>query len=228
MSRPLRIEYSGAWYHVMNRGRRREKIYYDKKDYEQFLKVLEETSSLFSVEIHAYTLMPNHYHLLIRTPKGNLSRGMRHINGVYTQRFNNKYKIDGSLFRGRYKSILVEEESYLLELVRYIHRNAYKAKGDTIALVGGVTDNRKLIKYGLEIILYDIKSSKYKKLGKPGGKDAYLWEKYLTYSPDGNKIAFIRHENSGKKTLWTMNADGTNRKLILNDGYYKSHLNWTK
>jgi len=72
-------------------------------------------------------LMPNHYHLMIKTPKGNISRSMRHLNGVYTQKFNKRHKIDGSLFRGRYKSILVEEERYLLELVRYIHRNPLKA-----------------------------------------------------------------------------------------------------
>jgi putative transposase len=127
MTRPLRIEYPGAWYHVMNRGRRREAIYFGRDDYKSFLKILEQTCKLFYFEIHAYTLIRNHYHLLIRTPKGNLSRGMRHINGVYTQKFNKRHKIDGSLFRGRYKAILVEEDSYLLELVRYIHRNPLKA-----------------------------------------------------------------------------------------------------
>ena len=111
---------------MMNRGRRREAVYLDKQDYKTFLKVLDQTSQLFSFEIHAYVLIPNHYHLLIRTPKGNLSRGMRHINGVYAQKFNKCHKADGSLFRGRYKSILVEEDSYLLELIRYIHRNPLK------------------------------------------------------------------------------------------------------
>ena len=128
MSRPLRIEYPGALYHVMNRGRRREKVFLGDSDCELFLEVVKKTCSLFRFEILAYALIRNHYHLLIRTPRGNLSRGMRHINGVYTQKFNKKHKIDGSLFRGRYKSILVEEESYLLELIRYIHRNPYKAK----------------------------------------------------------------------------------------------------
>jgi REP element-mobilizing transposase RayT len=127
MARPLRIEYPGAWYHLMNRGRRHENIFLDKTDYRLFLEVLEQTCRLFRLEVHAYSLRPNHYHLLARTPLGNLSRAMRHLNGVYTQKFNRKHGSDGVLFRGRYKSILVEEEAYLLELVRYIHRNAHKA-----------------------------------------------------------------------------------------------------
>lgn len=111
----------------MNRGRRREKIFFQKSDHELFLSVLNDVNRLFGIEIHAYALLPNHYHILIHTPRGNLSRCMRHLNGVYTQKFNIKHKIDGSLFRGRYKSILVEKEEYLLELVRYIHRNPFKA-----------------------------------------------------------------------------------------------------
>ena len=128
MSRPLRIEYPGAWYHVMNRGRRKESIFHDTGDYELFSKVLGQTCQMFGMKVHAYVLMPNHYHLLIHTPLGNLSRCMRHLNGVYTQKINKKYKLDGSLFRGRFKSILISEEEYLLELVRYIHRNPYESK----------------------------------------------------------------------------------------------------
>lgn len=128
MARPLRIEYPGAWYHVLNRGRRRENIFFCENDYEIFFKVVEECCRLFKFEIHAYSLMPNHYHLLIHTPQGMLSRGMRHLNGVYTQNINRKYKKDGSLFKGRFKSILIEKDNYLTELVRYIHRNPHKAK----------------------------------------------------------------------------------------------------
>jgi len=128
MARPLRIEYPGAWYHVLNRGRRKEKIFFSESDYTCFFDILNECTKLFNVEIHAYSLIPNHYHLVIHTPLGNLSRSMRHLNGVYTQKINRKYKTEGSLFRGRFKSILVEKESYLLELVRYIHRNPLKAK----------------------------------------------------------------------------------------------------
>lgn len=128
MTRPLRIEYPNAWYHVMNRGRRGEEVFADDRDFELFLALLHEANELFDCRVAAYCLMPNHYHLLMKTPSGNLSRIMRHINGVYTQRYNRRRKIDGQLFRGRYKSILVEEDSYLLELLRYIHLNPVRAK----------------------------------------------------------------------------------------------------
>lgn len=126
MSRPLRIQYRGAWYHVMNRGRRREEICLENNDYLAFIDLLQESAQMFNVGIAAYCLMPNHYHLLILTPDANLSRFMRHLDGVYTQRFNKSHKHDGQLFRGRYKSILIDEDRYLLELVRYIHRNPLK------------------------------------------------------------------------------------------------------
>ena len=127
MSRPLRIEYPDAWYHVMNRGRRGEDIFAAPEDFETFIKLLKEGAEQWQVKISAYCLLSNHYHLLIQTPLGNLSRFMRHINGVYTQRYNRIHKCDGQLFRGRYKAILVEEDNYILELVRYIHRNPLRA-----------------------------------------------------------------------------------------------------
>lgn len=127
MSRPLRIEYAGAWYHVMNRGRRREEIFTEKNDYRLFIEILKESAELFNIKIGAYCLMPNHYHLLLQTPDGNLSRCMRQINGIYTQRFNRAHEYDGQLFRGRYKSMLVEADKYLLELLRYIHKNPLRA-----------------------------------------------------------------------------------------------------
>ena len=127
MSRPLRIEYPGAWYHVMNRGRRKESIFLQPDDYDAFLQILRETTSDWNLRIAAYCLMPNHYHLLVQTPDGNLSRCMRHINGVYTQRFNRFHQQDGQLFRGRYKAVLVETDNYLLEVMRYIHRNPLNA-----------------------------------------------------------------------------------------------------
>ena len=123
MSRPLRIQYPNAWYHVMNRGRRGEVVFLDEKDYLEFINLLKETSDMWRVRIGAYCLMPTHYHLLIQTPEANLSRCIRHVDGVYTQRFNRQHNYDGQLFRGRYKSILVGGDSYLLELVRYIHGN---------------------------------------------------------------------------------------------------------
>ena len=128
MSRPLRIEYPDAWYHVMNRGRRREKVFASPKDYETFIVVLQEARELWNLQVAGYCLMPNHYHLLLHTPDGNISRCMRHINGVYTQRYNRRHRKDGQLFRGRYKAVVVDGDSYLLEVLRYIHRNPLKAR----------------------------------------------------------------------------------------------------
>ena len=128
MPRPLRKEFENAWYHVMNRGAGRRNIYKTDSQKELFLSILKEANKLFGIEIHAYCLMDNHYHLLVRTPRANLSRAMRHINGVYTQRFNRIEKIDGSLFRGRYKAIIVSYDDYLLYASRYIHLNPVSAK----------------------------------------------------------------------------------------------------
>ena len=127
MSRPLRIDYPNAWHHVMNRARREEDLFIDKADYQQFIDLLQETVDLFNVNVAAFCLMPTHYHLMVQTPDANLSRCMRHLNGVYTQRYNVRHSCDGTLFRGRYKSILVDVDSYVLQLVRYIHRNPLKA-----------------------------------------------------------------------------------------------------
>lgn len=127
MSRPLRIEFPDAWYHVMNRGRRAEQIFIDSTDYNVFVDLLKETAESWNVKVAAYCLISNHYHLLLKTPDANISRSMRHLNGVYTQRFNRRHRIDGPLFRGRYKSIVVGADPYLLQLVRYIHKNPVKA-----------------------------------------------------------------------------------------------------
>lgn len=127
MARPLRIEFENAFYHVMNRGSGSRNIFHDEKYYNIFLEILGEAHDRFGIEIHAYCLMCNHYHLLIKTPEANLSRVMRHINGVYTQRHNKLSDTDGPLFRGRYKAIIVDSDSYLLQLSKYIHLNPLDA-----------------------------------------------------------------------------------------------------
>mgnify|MGYP000618004595 CR=1 FL=1 len=134
MPRPTRIEYENAFYHVMNRGRGRQTIFHDSSYFQLFLETLSESHDRFDAMIHAYCLMGNHYHLLIETPQANLGRIMRHINGVYTQRYNRLKKTDGPLFRGRYKAILVDEDAYLLQLTRYIHRNPIEVKGSKVNL----------------------------------------------------------------------------------------------
>ena len=127
MSRPLRIQYPGAVYHIMNRGRARQPTFVDETDYRAFLETLAEAHRQWGIEVFAYCLMGNHYHLCLRTPKGNLSRIMRHIDGIYTQRFNRRHRRDGTLFRGRYKGILIDADEYLAAVVRYIHLNAVAA-----------------------------------------------------------------------------------------------------
>src|SRR3990167_2207194 len=128
MPRSLRIEFNGAWHHVMNRGLGRRSIFASDKDRQSFFKLLGDISESFRVEVHAYSMMDNHYHLLIHTPEGKLSRAMRHLNGVYTQIHNKRNQTDGPLFRGRYKALLVDSDDYLLELVRYIHLNPVEAR----------------------------------------------------------------------------------------------------
>lgn len=128
MARPLRIEFPGAWYHVMNRGASRRTIFRTNSHREFFLTLLGDTHEQFNAEWHAYCLMTNHYHLLVRTPNGNLQRIMRHVNGLYTQYFNRTEQRDGPLFRGRYRAILVDAQSYWLQLSRYIHRNPVEAQ----------------------------------------------------------------------------------------------------
>ena len=127
MSRPLRLEFAGALYHVTARGNARGEIFVDDEDRQRFLGVLGATVGRLGWLCHAYCLMDNHYHLLIETPEPNLSRGMRQVNGVYTQGFNRRYGRVGHVLQGRFKAILVERDSYLLELARYIVLNPVRA-----------------------------------------------------------------------------------------------------
>ena len=127
MARSLRIEYEGALYHITSRGNARENIFLADEDRPQFLDVLSSVVSRHDWICHAYCLMPNHYHLLIETPSPNLSRGMQLLNGIYTQKFNRQHKRCGHVFQGRFKAILVEKESHLLELARYVVLNPVRA-----------------------------------------------------------------------------------------------------
>jgi len=128
MARPLRIEFAGAMYHVTSRGDGREVIFLGDDDRNQLLSGLAEVVRDDNWAVHAYCLMNNHYHLLIETPEPNLAKGMRQLNGVYTQRFNRRQGRVGHVFQGRYKAILVQKESYLLELSRYIVLNPVRAR----------------------------------------------------------------------------------------------------
>jgi putative transposase len=127
MARPLRIEYPGALYHITSRGNAKAKIFLDDSDHRAFLDVLGFVVKRFNWLCHAYCLMGNHYHLLIETPDANLSRGMRQLNGIYTQKFNWKRHRSGHLLQGRYKAILMDKDEYLLELARYLMLNPVRA-----------------------------------------------------------------------------------------------------
>ncbi|MDP1707696.1 MAG: transposase [Gammaproteobacteria bacterium] len=127
MARPLRLEFPGAIYHVTSRGNARNAIFLDNEDRGLFLGCLGEVIARFGWLCHAYCLMDNHYHLLIETPEGNLSLGMRQLNGVYTQRFNRRHGRVGHVLQGRFKAIVVDRDSYLLELCRYVVLNPIRA-----------------------------------------------------------------------------------------------------
>jgi REP element-mobilizing transposase RayT len=127
MARPLRIEYPGAVYHVTSRGNKKGSIFEDDEDREAFLDIVHSCVERYGWVCHGYCLMGNHYHLLMETPQANLSVGMRQLNGVYTQRFNRAHESVGHLFQGRFKALLVEKESYLLELCRYIVLNPVRS-----------------------------------------------------------------------------------------------------
>lgn len=128
MSRPLRIEFAGAIYHVTSRGDRREPIVEDDTDRRAFLDTVGAALDRFDACALAYCLMDNHYHLVLHTRHANLSRLMRHINGVYTQTYNRRHRKVGHLFQGRFKAILVDRDAYLLDVCRYVDLNPVRAQ----------------------------------------------------------------------------------------------------
>lgn len=128
MTRPLRIEYSGAFYHITSRGNKRLPIFENDLDRKHFLNVLADACATYNWRCHAYCLMNNHYHLLIETLEANLAEGMRNLNGIYTQDFNYHHNTVGHLLQGRYKAFLIEAEIYLQEVVRYVVLNPVRAK----------------------------------------------------------------------------------------------------
>ena len=128
MARQLRIQYPGAVYHITCRGNARQDIYRDNRDRKEFLEILKDSQTIYGIKIYSYVLMSNHYHLLLETPKGNISDYMRHLNMRYTSYYNRRHKKVGHLFQGRFKGILVDKDTYLTMLSRYIHLNPVKIK----------------------------------------------------------------------------------------------------
>ena len=123
MARPLRIDYPDTYYHVLSRGNEQRPIFKTDKDYEMFLAVLEKAAAKFHIEIHAYVLMKNHYHLLVKTTQGNLSRAIQWLGVTYAGWYNRRHKRSGHLFQGRFKSFLVEDDCYFTAMCYYIHGN---------------------------------------------------------------------------------------------------------
>jgi putative transposase len=127
MSRPLRLDHAGALWHVTSRGNERREVFRDDDDRREFLRLLGRTVELFGWKLHAWVLMGNHFHLLVGTPEATLSRGMRQLNGDYAGHFNRRHGRDGHVFQGRFKAVLVQRESHLLEVARYVVRNPVRA-----------------------------------------------------------------------------------------------------
>ncbi len=185
MSRPLRLEFAGALYHVTSRGDHREKIYLDDNDRRTFLDLLGKEILQQHWLCYAYCLMDNHYHVLIETPEPNLVQGMRRLNGVYTQSFNRRHRRVGHVFQGRYKAILVDKENYLLELCRYIVLNPIRAKIVTTAAkwpwssyraTAGETLPPKWLAANKVVSFFCGRRSSYRKFVAEGMTQPSIWE----------------------------------------------------
>ena len=165
MARPLRIEYPGAWYHVTCRGNERKPVFKDDSDRRHFLEVLGTTSNLYDTEIHVFVLMDNHLHLALSSRDANLSRFMQRLNTAYTVYFNRRHQRSGHLFQGRYKAILIEADTYLLELSRYIHLNPVRIRKYSSL---PVNSKRKILR-------------------------EYPWSSFLGYIKPENRLAFMNY-----------------------------------
>ena len=163
MARPLRIQYPGAWYHVTSRGNERRDIFSDDTDRGQLLEILAESASIYGAEIHAYVLMSNHFHLVVHTPQANLNRLMQRFNTAYTVYFNRRHYRSGHLFQGRCKALLVDADSYLIELSRYVHLNPVRVMRNASL---GLSAKREVLQ-------------------------SYQWSSYGGYTHLGKRMAFL-------------------------------------
>ena len=191
MSRPVRIEFPGAHYHVTSKGTRDKPVFLDNEDRTAFLNVLDTVVSRFDWLLHSYVLMDSHYHIIVECPKANLSKGMRQLNGVYTQHFNRRHEKEGSLFQGRFKSVLFEAKTYLLSLSRHVVLNpvrqglsssAQTYRWSSHRVVGGAIKTPNFLHTETLLNFFDgslkEKQSKYKEYVKAGiHADSPLLEK---------------------------------------------------
>ncbi|MGH7884760.1 MAG: transposase [Thermodesulfobacteriota bacterium] len=177
ISRPLRIEYSGAFYHITSRGNEKKDIFRDETDFYNFLELLEKEIKQQRWKCYSYCLMNNHYHLLIEIHEANLVKGMTRLNGSYTQRFNKRHKRVGHLFQGRYKSIIVDKDNYLLELSRYILLNPVRAnmvnkpeqwKWSSYRSMIGLDNDINFLERSYVLKYFGGKAKKYKEFAEDG------------------------------------------------------------
>ena len=160
MARPLRVDVAGAWYHVMNRGHRGEALYRDDADRGRFLGAVAELPERFRLEVHVFVLMDNHYHLLVRTGQPNLSHAIRWLNVTYAVKFNWAHRSHGTVFQGRFKSVLIQEESKAVEVARYLHLNPVRIGGLGLSkedqrrarVLGCENPGEELVKRRLEVL----------------------------------------------------------------------------
>jgi len=186
MSRPLRLEHPGALWHVTSRGNERREIFRDDPDRELFLETLGRVVAMFRWRLYAWVLMNNHYHLLFETPEPNLSRGMRQLNGIYTQRFNRRHRRAGHLMQGRFKAILVEKEPHLLELCRYVVLNPVRAGAARSARDWRWSSYRATAGYAPSPGWLDIDGV----LSLFGGRRAAARERYRSFVSDGIRAEY--------------------------------------
>ncbi len=206
MARPLRIEFAGAWYHVKNRGLTNQSIFVADRSRHVFLDLVREISYVFKTEVHAYCLLDDSYHLLIRTPKANLGHAMRYLNGIYTQRFNRYEERDGPLFRGRYQATVFDASSYLLLLSRYLH---------LVPVAAGLVKKPDAYRW----------SSYREYIGKAQAHD---WlHRQSTLSLIGKRAVTSRYAayvREGVSEHFTQFVESGNTSPILGDHQFKEHL----
>ena len=202
MARPLRIEYPDAVYHVSNYSLDNKRVFPSDRYYDQFLSGVAEACARLNVEIHAYCLLRNQYHLIVKTPEGNLSRFMRQVDGLYTQNYQRMKGAEGSLFRGRYKAVLVQAENYLLPLSRYIH-----SKVKTSDLTSYPFSSYKYFTRKANPPAWFNRIETQKQLKGQASKRAIAYRKYVAEGVDDELAKFY-----GKKNLSSVMGDEKFRK----------------
>ncbi len=205
MARPLRIEYPDATYHVSNYGLDNERVFPSANYYDAFLEGLAESCARLNVEVHAFCLLRDQYHLVIKTPEGNLSRFMRQVDGLYTQQYQKMKRIEGSLFRGRYKAVLVQADKYLLPLSRFLHSKVRAANRSTYPYSSYGYFTRKAKPpawFNRDDTLRQIKG--------PATQRAAAYRKYVDEGVDDEMSHFY-----GKKNLSSIMGDDKFRKAAI-------------